>query len=137
MTPKHKRLKRKQRLVVAKDWVRTYPGKNVVRGYRKYFGVDWRCAVTELQMLGYHIPEDYIKQLQMAEDGRRRAKAGCKRKREAEQGGDTFGINSNEYFYYIVGYTSGGAPYGITWEEWERWEEMRLPETTLTPYPAD
>jgi len=26
-------------------------------------------------------------------------------------------IEQDEYFYYIVGYTSGGAPYGITWEE--------------------
>lgn len=26
-------------------------------------------------------------------------------------------IESDEYYYYIVGYTSGGAPYGITWEE--------------------
>lgn len=137
MNPKHKRLKRKQRLVVAKDWVRTYRGKNLVRGYRKYFGVDWRCAVTELQMLGCHIPEDYIKQLQMAEDGRQKAKAERKRKREAEQLSENFDANSNEYFYYIARYTSGDAPYGITWEEWERWEEMRLPETTLTPYPAD
>lgn len=24
---------------------------------------------------------------------------------------------SDEYFYFIVGYTPGGAPYGITWEE--------------------
>ena len=26
----------------------------------------------------------------------------------------------DEYFYYIAGYTSGGAPYGITWEEARR-----------------
>ena len=26
-------------------------------------------------------------------------------------------IDQDEYFYYIAGYTSGGAPYGITWEE--------------------
>lgn len=24
---------------------------------------------------------------------------------------------SDEYFYYIVGYTSNGAPFGVTWEE--------------------
>jgi hypothetical protein len=29
------------------------------------------------------------------------------------------GIEQDEYFAYIIGYTSGGAPYGITWEEWE------------------
>jgi predicted nucleotidyltransferase len=131
MSPKRKRLRRRQRLEVAKNWVPTYRGKNLVKGYRKYFGVDWQCAVKELQMLGYHISEDYIKQLQMAEDGRRKAKAERKRKREAEQVSETFGINSNEYFYYIVGYTSGGAAFGITWEEMERWEQMRLPETAL------
>ncbi|QNO15928.1 hypothetical protein HYG86_14705 [Alkalicella caledoniensis] len=24
---------------------------------------------------------------------------------------------SDEYFYYIAGYTEGGMPFGITWEE--------------------
>lgn len=24
---------------------------------------------------------------------------------------------SDEYFYYVLGYTSGGGPYGITWEQ--------------------
>ena len=27
---------------------------------------------------------------------------------------------NGERFYYIAGYTSGGAPYGITWEEYEQ-----------------
>ena len=26
-------------------------------------------------------------------------------------------FEQDEYFYFIVGYTSGGAPYGITWEQ--------------------
>lgn len=29
---------------------------------------------------------------------------------------------SDEHFAYIAGYTSGGAPYGITWEEQEEFE---------------
>lgn len=29
----------------------------------------------------------------------------------------------DEYFAFIAGYTSGGAPYGITWEEWEQMEK--------------
>lgn len=28
-------------------------------------------------------------------------------------------IEQDETFYYIAGYTSGGAPYGVTWEEME------------------
>lgn len=26
-------------------------------------------------------------------------------------------ITQNDMFFYIAGYTSGGAPYGVTWEE--------------------
>lgn len=28
-------------------------------------------------------------------------------------------IEQDEYFYFIVGYTDGGVPYGLTWEEYE------------------
>lgn len=35
-------------------------------------------------------------------------------------------IEQDEHFYYIVGYTSGGAPYGTTWEE--AYEEGLLDE---------
>jgi hypothetical protein len=28
-----------------------------------------------------------------------------------------FEESSDENFYYITGYTDGGAPYGMTWEE--------------------
>lgn len=30
-----------------------------------------------------------------------------------------FDHGSDENFFFIVGYTSGGAPYGITWEQAE------------------
>ncbi|RQD67626.1 MAG: hypothetical protein D5S00_10065 [Tindallia sp. MSAO_Bac2] len=33
-----------------------------------------------------------------------------------EENQDDF-VDSDEHFYYIAGYTSGGVPYGITWEE--------------------
>ena len=37
-------------------------------------------------------------------------------------------INQDDTFFYIAGYTSGGAPYGVTWEEmglkpWQALEE--------------
>ncbi len=34
-------------------------------------------------------------------------------------------LEQDDRFFYIVGYTSGGAPYGVTWEEMglEPWEE--------------
>ena len=33
-------------------------------------------------------------------------------------------IEQDETFYYIAGYTSGGAPYGVTWEEMEEVETV-------------
>lgn len=35
-------------------------------------------------------------------------------------------LEQNDDFFFIAGYTSGGAPYGVTWEEMglEPWEEL-------------
>ena len=48
---KKKRTKREQRLQAARPWLAKYEGKHIVKGYRKHFGVDIICAITELQML--------------------------------------------------------------------------------------
>ena len=52
LPPRHKRLTRQRRLQAAKTWLRSYPGKNIARGYRKHFGVDSLCAIRELRLLG-------------------------------------------------------------------------------------
>jgi hypothetical protein len=51
-TPRRKRLKRSGRLEQGKIWIQTYNGKNLVKGYAKWFGVDWLCALNELKLLG-------------------------------------------------------------------------------------
>ena len=35
----------------------------------------------------------------------------------------------DEYFAYIAGYTEWGFPYGITWEEWEKLEQLEPTES--------
>jgi len=30
---------------------------------------------------------------------------------------ELFNSNQDDFFYFIAGYTAGGAPYGITWEQ--------------------
>ena len=40
---------------------------------------------------------------------------------------------SDEHFAYIAGYTSGGAPYGITWEEQEEIERRAAAKNYATP----
>lgn len=48
-----------------------------------------------------------------------------RRKKKKKQVFEPF-LEQNDYFFYIAGYTSGGAPYGVTWEEMglEPWEEL-------------
>jgi hypothetical protein len=57
--PRHKRLNRTSRLQAAEKWLEKYTGKNIVRGYRKHFGVNLLCAALELQALGYVVSETY------------------------------------------------------------------------------
>jgi hypothetical protein len=120
--PRRKRFRRKQRLQSAKSWLSTYQGDNVVKAYRKRFGVDWPTAFRELEMLGIEIDPAYkepvLRTVQGQIEARRRKRA--ERAAELES---VLGEDQDEHFAFIAGYTSGGIPYGITWEEWEALEE--------------
>lgn len=53
-------MKRPARLESAKNWIPTYTGKHLLRGYCNYFAVNWRCAAIELNLLGIRIDPAYI-----------------------------------------------------------------------------
>ena len=81
-------------------------------------------AVVELQMLGVSLTKEQIDREKAAvkayQDIQRDKKAKRKRLREQKRMRKdipVFHEDQDETFYYIAGYTSGGAPYGITWEE--------------------
>jgi len=42
-----------------------------------------------------------------------------KRKRSATSDLESVSLDQDDQFYFIAGYTEGGAPYGVTWEEYE------------------
>ncbi len=104
-------LKRKDRIRQASRWIAKYTGKNIVKGYRKHFKVDTLCAAYELQMLGIEISESQVQQLKGEAENRRKQN---EQRRQLKEQQKLQSINpypcSNEYFYYIAGYTSGGAP---------------------------
>ena len=58
--PRRKWMRRPGRISNAKatDWVKKYKGKNLVRGYCKWYGVDAVCAIYELRQLGVEISEE-------------------------------------------------------------------------------
>lgn len=116
-SPRRKRMKRQGRLQSAKHWILTYSGKNIIRGYKNWFGVDLICAIRELKMLGVKLDDQYVKQAMKSQEQliiSRHKKAAEKKN---EQDVYDYLYDSDEQFYFIAGYTDGGCPYGITWEE--------------------
>lgn len=67
LAPRCKRMKRSARLQSAVSWLKQFSGKNVLRGYCKHYGVDWRCAAIELKQLGVQLPSDYLQQRELTE----------------------------------------------------------------------
>lgn len=105
------------RLNRAKAWLESYEGKNLVRGYAKKYRVDLLCAIAELRMLGVEIKTEYELAVKKTIEQQLEQK---RIRKEAEMGvGEFDGINEYQDgdFAYIAGYTSGGAPYGIRWED--------------------
>ena len=119
-TPSRKRFNQKQRLAVARPWLQAYTGDKVARAYRKYFRVDWATAFRELEMLGIQFPTDYkeavLKNLASLAETRKQKKAEKLVLIDPDQ---------DENFAFIAGYTPGGAPFGITWDEWR---DLDLPD---------
>ena len=103
---------RKERLKQARKW---YPEQHftedshIISAYRRTFHVDRICAMRELCMLKMLPPnlqaefEDQLEQRSQRLKGKRLEASD----NESDQ---------DDTFYFIAGYTSGGFPYGITWE---------------------
>jgi len=111
--------KRENRLRSAKSWIKTYSGNNIVKGYSKKYSVDKLCAVKELRMIGVEISEEYEKQLINLMEALRQQRLSYKKNREDKLNALS-GFESDENFAMIIGYTSGGFPYGVTYEEMEQ-----------------
>ena len=107
--PKEIRLKR------ARQWLLTYNGtqKHMAKNYRKHFRVDITTAISDLQAIGVEFTEEYLAAVKKSEAERIRQKH-LKKQEEQALRYDDF---SDDRFAFIAGYTDGGAPYGITWEE--------------------
>ncbi len=118
LPPRQKRMRRPARLDSARQWLPSYRGKHLVRSYRKRYAVDWLCAVRELRLLGVELDPQYVAQLKATVEQLRLERQRRKQQPETECPLE-MAIDANDTFAYIAGYTSGGAPYGLTWEQWE------------------
>ena len=112
--PKRWSFNRTQRLAVGKGWIQKYDGQHIVRGYTKRYKVDLLCAIAELRMLGVEISETYEQAVRQTVERNIEAKR-LKKEQKAEE--DYLSEFIDDGFAFVVGYTSGGAPYGLTHEE--------------------
>ena len=102
-----------------------YRGANIVRGYRKWFGVDWLCAITELRLLGVTVDHEYESQVRRTVDSLAASRQRKKLKRASVDPQEST-TDCDGTFAFIAGYTPGGMPFGVTWEELDQkppWEQ--------------
>jgi len=114
--------RREQRLHKARQWVLTYEGKHIVRAYRKRFNVDPSCAMKDLEAIGA-LSSEKLAEMRAAEEIRLQQRREERERKQAQEMAERH-VDQNGQFFFIAGYTSGGAPYGVTWEEMgmEPWE---------------
>lgn len=55
------------------------------------------------------------------------------KKKPIKQVSEQIAPESDEHFAYIAGYTAGGAPYGVTWEEMDALERSATDLRSDTP----
>jgi predicted DNA-binding WGR domain protein len=107
--------RREQRLNKARQWALTYQGTHIVRDYRRRFNLDYACGLEDMKSIGALSPEKF-ESMKRAEEIRLQKKKEQRELKQEQAVYDRF-PDSDDTFFYIAGYTPGGAPYGVTWEE--------------------
>lgn len=114
-----KEQRREARLRKGAQWLTTYQGtpKHMLKHYRERFHVDAITASKDLQALGVNYTQEQLDTIRRNEEERIRRKHEEKTRKQQQLYDDLYGDTCDDRFAYIAGYTSGGAPYGTTWEE--------------------
>lgn len=115
-----RRMRRAARLAAARHWLAQFTGKHISRAYSRWFYLDRLCAIKKLEILGVRLDPAFVAAVHVTheEANRRNAQRAAKRDRLPFDEPAT----SNSDFAYIAGYTDGGAPFGVTWEEWKEFQ---------------
>jgi hypothetical protein len=132
--PKRKRFRKPARLASAQNWLPAQAGRTarqIAASYRKRYGVDWQAAILELQTLGLTFDEGWLIQIRKTLENAQRARAAANEARKQKAALQDL-ADSDENFAFIAGYTPGGFPYGITWEE-----AAALEQPECDPKPQD
>ena len=111
MQPRRHRMRQRERRDSAREWIRT--GATVtVKSYTKRYGVDRYTDYEDLTALGFELPDSAQQWAQRPSATPRRAAA-----RGVDQFDDESWIMLDGRLFFVAGYTSGGAPFGMFADE--------------------
>jgi len=119
-------MNRAQRLQEARVWLLGQAGQEPAQigaAYRRWYGVDWLCAIEELSRLGVNFDPEWTERLKTSLEGQQRARTAKRAAKLRPEALTRCDEDSDEIFAFIAGYTPGGFAYGVTWAEWENLEQ--------------
>ena len=90
--------------------------KKMNKHYRERFHVDAVTAAKDLQELGVNYTQEQLDQIKQAEEQRLRQRRMEREAKERERLAELH-EDCDDHFAFIAGYTDGGAPFGVMWEE--------------------
>ncbi|MDQ0974028.1 hypothetical protein QFZ31_003906 [Neobacillus niacini] len=111
-------LPKEVRMVQAKSWLEKYDGEHIIKAYSKFFALNLKNALKELELVGAQIStqereytKELIKKRKQEKERKKEKRRIAKEQYEFEDYDDTFA--------FIAGYTAGSVPFGMTYEEME------------------
>jgi hypothetical protein len=108
--PRRHQMRKQQRRASAQEWIRS--GANItIKTYTKRYGVDRYTAHDDLTALGFSLPTSARQWAHRPPPGPSRAS------KQATSDVDTDWIMLDGRPFFVAGYTSGGAPYGMFEDE--------------------
>ena len=104
-------MRQRQRRDSVQEWIRS-GAKVTAASYAKRYGVDRYTAYEDLTALGFEMPDSARQWAQRPPTTPRR-----KAEYDADQFDDQSWIMLDGRLFFVVGYTSGGAPFGMFADE--------------------
>jgi hypothetical protein len=117
MQPRRHRMRKQARRESARSWIRS-GARVTVKTYAKWYGVDRYTAYEDLTAIGFSLPAD-------AERWARRPPATPRRDRRRTEDVEDEWFAEPDWAWvgdrrmFVVGYTSGGAPFGCYEDEFD------------------
>ncbi len=100
-------------------WVERYSNKHIIRDYRKKFKLSVLDTLSDLYELKVLDKEKYNPLVEAEYKSQNPPKKQRGNKAKEKSKGQHYEVVDpwESEFFYVAGYTSGGVPYGVKWDE--------------------